>query len=171
MKKAILIISLVLSLFAIEAHAQEAKYKATFTLNFIRYIGWPESSTQGDFVIGVLRSKEIADHLKEQSAGKKFGFQDVVIKEFKTIEEITKCQVIFVATSANFAKNAATITEKAGRNTLIVTESEGATSNGAIINFVIRDDKLKFEISKANAARSSLQISSKLETMASAINL
>ena len=109
--------------------------------------------------------------MKSQSAGKKFGFQDVVIKEFKTVEEITKCQVIFVASSANFARNAEIISEKAGKTTLIVTESEGAISKGSIINFVIREDKLKFEISKANAARSSLQISSKLETMASAINL
>lgn len=171
MKKRILIISIALSLFSIVAQAQEAKFKATFTLNFIRYIGWPEASNQGDFVIGVLKSKEIADQLKVQSAGKKFGFQDVVIKEFKTVEEITKCQVIFVASSANFARNAEIISEKAGKTTLIVTESEGATSKGAIINFVIREDKLKFEISKANAARSSLQISSKLETMASAINL
>ena len=171
MKKRILIISLALSLFSIVAQAQEAKFKATFTLNFIRYIGWPEASTQGDFIIGVLRSKEIADQLKTQSAGKKFGFQDVVIKEFKSVEEITKCQVIFVATSANFARNAELIKEKTGKNTLIVTESEGAISKGSIINFVIREDKLKFEISKANASRSSLQISSKLETMASAINL
>ena len=171
MKKSILIITFVVSLFSFGAQAQEAKYKATFTLNFIRYIGWPEGSSQGDFVIGVLRSKEIADNLKTQSAGKKFGFQDVVIKEFKTIEEISNCQVIFVSSSANFAKNSAVITERSGKSCLIVTEAEGATKNGAIINFVIRDDKLKFEISKANAARASLQISSKLETMASAISL
>ncbi|MBN2744598.1 uncharacterized protein DUF4154 [Breznakibacter xylanolyticus] len=171
MKKTILIVILALSMFSIHAYSQEAKYKATFTLNFIRYIGWPETSTQGDFVIGVVRSKEIADHLKQQSAGKKFGFQDVVIKEFKTVDEITKCQVIFVASSANFARNAETISNKVGKNALIVTEAEGATNKGAIINFVIRDDKLKFEISKANASRASLQISSKLETMASAISM
>jgi len=40
-----------------------------------------------------------------------------------------------------------------------------------MINFVIREDKLKFEIHKANAAKFGLQISSKLESMASAISL
>ncbi|MFT3741010.1 MAG: YfiR family protein [Breznakibacter sp.] len=171
MKKGIFTSLLVMLFISIPSVAQEAKFKATFTLNFIRYIGFPDESTKGDFVIGVLRSKEIADHLKEQSAGKKFGFQDVVIKEFKSIEEITPCQVVFVSSYANYGKNAVTIAQKAGKNSLIVTESEGATGNGAVINFVVRDEKLKFEIHKANAGKAGLQISSKLEGMASAINL
>jgi hypothetical protein len=98
MKKVLLALTLVTLFASLSANAQEAKFKATFTLNFIRYIGFPEESTKGDFVIGVLRSKEIADHLREQSAGKKFGFQDVVIKEFKSAEEISGCQVVFVST-------------------------------------------------------------------------
>ena len=40
-----------------------------------------------------------------------------------------------------------------------------------MINFVIRDDKLKFEIHKANAANFGVPISSKLENMAAAISL
>ena len=164
--------TLVLALFfSLPVNAQEAKFKATFTLNFIRYIGFPEETTKGDFVIGVVRSKEIADHLREQSAGKKFGFQDVVIKEFKSVEEVTPCQVVFVSSYANYSKNAAAIAQKAGKNSLIVTEAEGATNNGAVINFVVREEKLKFEIHKANAGKAGLQISSKLEGMASAINL
>lgn len=172
MNKGILIFSLTLLLFSVDVFAQgeETKFKATFTLNIIRYVGWPETAKQGDFIIGVLKSKEIADQLSAQSAGKKFGFQDVVIKEFKSTAEITWCHVIFVSSYANFGKNASEIMQKAGKNSLIVTESEGATDGGAAINFVIRDDKLKFEINKANAAKADLQISSKLESMASAIN-
>lgn len=166
-----LIVLIVIITIPLISFCQEAKYKATFTLNFIRYIGWPEASTKGDFVIGVLKNKEVADNMREQSTGKKFGFQDVVIKEFKSVDEINSCQVIFVSSYANFAKNASAIISKAGKNSLIVTESEGATNSGAIINFVVRDEKLKFEIHKANAAKCGLQISSKLEGMASAINL
>ena len=174
MKKGIFIFSLTLILFTVnvvKGNAQEAKFKATFTLNFIRYIGWPESTKQGDFVIGVLKAKEIADYMTSQSAGKKFGFQDVVIKDFKNTDEITDCQVLFVSSYANFSRHASEILAKVGKNTLVVCESEGATDSGAAINFVIRDSKLKFEIKKANAAKAGLQISSKLESMASAINL
>lgn len=151
---------------------QVAKFKAVFTLNFIRYIGWPESSKQGDFVIGVVRSKEIADWLKEQSAGKPFGFQNIVIKEYKTVDEIDGCQVIYVSSAINLKNSGATLMEKAKKkNSLIIAESEGATQQGASINFVVRDDVLKFELHKANAARVGLQFSSRLEGMSAAINL
>jgi hypothetical protein len=152
--------------------AQVAKYKAVFTINFIRYIGWPEESRQGDFIIGVVRDKETADFLRNNSKNKKFGFQDVVIKEFKSPDDITYCQVLFIPDNINLSKNASKILDKlGGKNTLIITEKEGATKYGSMINFVIKDNKLKFEIHKENAAKLGLQISSKLENMASAIKL
>lgn len=170
MKKLVILLGLVLAPMVMEA--QVSKYKAMFTLNFIRYIGWPEETKSGDFVIGVIRDKELADWLRDQSAGKKFGFQDVVVKEFKSAEELEDCQVVYVASSVNYSRATATIQAKTkGSNTLIITEAEGATQNGAMINFVVRDEKLKFELHKSNADRGGLQFSSKLETMTNAINL
>ena len=50
MKKLIILLGIVL--MPMFAEAQVAKFKAMFTLNFIRYIGWPETAKQGDFVVG-----------------------------------------------------------------------------------------------------------------------
>lgn len=150
---------------------QVAKYKAVFTLNFIRYIGWPDEARQGDFVIGVLQDSDIARRIEDQTGGKKFGFQEVVVKEFGSLDEVTNCQVLFVSDRFNFSRNASQIRQKLGQNSLIVTESEGATDNGSMINFVVRDDVLKFEIHKGNASGNGLQISSRLENMSSAIVL
>lgn len=170
MKKVLLFLGILL--LPIATQSQVAKFKSVFTLNFIRYIGWPEATKQDDFIIGVIRDKEMSDWLSNQSTGKKFGYQNVVIKQFKSIEEVSDCQVIYVSSNINFPKHAATIKEKCGnKNTLIITETEGATQYGSMINFVIREDKLKFEIHKANAAKFGLQISSKLESMAAAISL
>ncbi len=169
MKKLIILLGIVL--MPMFAEAQVAKFKAMFTLNFIRYIGWPETAKQGDFVVGVVRDKELADWLRDQSAGKKFGFQDVVIKEFRSAEEISDCQVVYISANVNYAKYAADITNKVKKETLIITEAEGATNSGSMINFVVREDKLKFELHKGNASKSGIQFSSKLETMTNAINL
>src|SRR5690554_1294204 len=86
--KKIYVLLLLLMLPMATMVAQEAKFKAVFTLNFIRYIGWPDQSLQGDFVIGVVRNREVADWIRDQSAGKKFGFQDIVVREYRSIEEI-----------------------------------------------------------------------------------
>ena len=170
MKK--IVIALAVFMLPFTGFSQVAKYKAVFTANFIRYIGWPEAAKQGDFVIGVVRDKEMTDYLKSISKGKKFGFQNIVIKEFKSPDEVTYCQVLFISDNINLSKNAAKMIDKlGGKNSLIITEKEGATKYGSMINFVIRDGKLKFEISKKNASAFGLQISSKLQNMASAINL
>lgn len=170
MRKILLIIIIMFT--TINITAQEAKFKAVFTLNFIRYIGWPESSQEGDFVIGVVRSKDVASWMESQAKGKKFGFQDIVVKEFRTIDEVEGCQVIYVSSAVNLRSNGALLVDKALQNkSLIIAESEGATNYGAAINFVIRDGALKFELHKGNANRVSLQFSSRLETMAAAIVL
>ncbi|MBS2213027.1 YfiR family protein [Carboxylicivirga mesophila] len=170
MKKVLFFLALIV--LPLAGNAQVAKFKSVFTLSFIRHIGWTESAKQGDFVIGVVRDREIADWMTKLSAGKKFGFQNVVIKEFKSPEEVVDCQVVYVSSNVNFSKHAATIVSKVnGGSTLIITEAEGACNSGSMINFVVRDDKLKFEIHKGNAAKFGLQISSKLEGMSNAISL
>lgn len=161
-----------LLLIPVLSNAQVAKFKAVFTLNFIRYVGWTESSKQGDFVIGVVRGSEVASWLKDQSAGKPFGHQSIVIKEFRSVEEIENCNVIYVSSTVNMRSNGSAILDKAKqKNSLIISEAEGATQFGAAINFVVRDDVLKYELHKGNAARMGLQFSTRLESMAAAINL
>jgi hypothetical protein len=148
---------------------QVDKYKSVFTLNFIRYIGWPEETKSGDFVIGVVKAPKIANWLNQQTGGKKFGFQTVVVKEFKSVEEISDCQVLYVSSNINYARNSSTILKKLNGKSLLITEDEGATNHGSVINFVVRENKLRFEIHDANAQKLGLSISSKLANMAAAI--
>lgn len=170
MKKLYLILALLITV-PVMMEGQVAKYKAVFTLNFIRYIGWPDDARQGDFVIGVLKDSDIARRVDSQIGGKKFGFQDVVVKEFNSVDEVTDCQVLYVSSSINFSRYADQIKQKLGGSSLIVTEIDGATQHGAMINFVVRNEVLKFEIHKGNASSQGLQISSRLENMSSAIVL
>ncbi len=170
MKKIFIIILMVSSGVVYAQDAQTAKYKAMFTLNFIRYIGWPEAAKQGDFVIGILRNKQVLDNLKAQTVSKKFGYQNIVVKEFKKVDDITDCQILYFSNSQSFPRNAELIKQKLnGKNSLIITETEGATKRGSMINFVIRDNKLKFELSVANAQKYGLKFSSSLTSLSNAI--
>ena len=162
-----------LMIFVSNTYAQDAevaKYKAMFTLNFIRYIGWPDEAKQGDFVIGVLKENQVLSNLQAQTVGKKFGFQNIVVKEFKNIEDVVDCQILFFSNNQNYSKNAAIVIDKLkGKNSLIITESEGAIKDGSMINFVVRDEKLKFELSAANAEKFGLKFSSSLTSLSNAI--
>ncbi len=156
--------------FPLFINAQEIKHKSAFTLNFIRYIGWSEEQTKGDFIIGVVGKKELADMLKEQSTGRKFGYQDIVIKEFTTVDKITPCHVLYVGKAAKFVENKDKVFKNSGnKNFLLITETNSAIESGSIINFVIENDILKFEISESNAANLGITYNSKLSSMSSAI--
>ncbi|MDA3891409.1 MAG: YfiR family protein [Salinivirgaceae bacterium] len=173
MKKLLLLITIVL--YSMVNFAQDAtivKYKSSFMINFIRYVGWPDEAKDGDFVIGVLKNKAIAQHLQRQTSGKKFGYQKIIIKEFKSVDEITNCQMLYVSRVINFGKNSQAISTKLeNKNTLIVTERNGSTDDGAMINFVVVDNKLKFEVSSTNAEKFGLKLSNSLVSMSNAIKV
>ena len=171
MKKLVLALFVVLSMNVVKANVNDlATYKSLFTLNFIRHVGWPEAAKQGDFVIGVLKNSSLANELKAKSAGKKFGYQNIVIKEFKSVEEVTDCQILYVGRYINYSKNADAIAQKLNSsNSLIITEDNGSIDNGAMINFTIVDEKLKFEVSSSNADKYGLKFSGSLISMKNAI--
>lgn len=175
MKNVTLILALTLALLlpshSAVAQDQLAKPKALLTLSFIRYLGWSDAARQGDFVIGVVRNRELASWLTSQSQGKKFGFQNVVVKSFKSVDEVTDCQVLYVSSAISFSRNADTLLGKVGKDTLIMTEEEGATESGSMINFVVRDNRLRFELCKRNAQVGNIQFGQKLTDMTAAINI
>lgn len=50
--------------------------------------------------------------------------------------------------------------------TLVVTEQEGLVDKGAGINFVVRDNKQKFELNTKSLTGQKLKVSSNLEALA-----
>ena len=164
------LLGLLAAMIAFSSIAQVNEYKAKFIASYFRYIGWPDDTKSGDFIVGVLKSNEIYNELVKIAGGQNVGAQKITVKLYNDISEIENCQLLFVSGAINFNKYASEILSKlGGKGSLVISEREGALDNGAVINFVIRDDKLKYELSKANAVKYGLQINSRLESMASAV--
>jgi len=167
MKRLISIFIAIVSIGLNTAFAQDAKYKALFIYNFTKQIEWPASEKTGDFVICVVNHNELFTQLSTTVAGKKVGNQDIVVKKLKSIDEVTKCHILFLSSSTSSASNMTSVLEKLGSSSsLILTERQGALKNGSCINFLIRDEKLKFEINNDAIASRKLQVSSSLSNLA-----
>lgn len=142
-----------------------SKIKATFIYNFTKYIEWPASYRQGNFVIGIVGITPLFKDLSNMAATKKAGSQPFEIQSFPNVNAISKCHLLFVA-----ADNAANIKDISNRmkgySTLIVAEKPGSAKLGAAINFVIMDNKQRFELNKANAEKFNLKIGSSLAGLA-----
>jgi hypothetical protein len=139
--------------------------QAMFIYNFSRLIEWPPNYKSGSFVIGIFGSSAIANELSSYTTGKKVGTQTITVQELRSIDEISKCHILFVPFSRT--KQLEQIVAKIDNmSTLVITEKNGAIDLGSAINFLIIGDKLKFEIKQTNASRYGIKVSSKLQEMA-----
>jgi hypothetical protein len=165
MRKIILFISILI--FSLQSHAQTdlSRAQSMFIYNFSRLIEWPASQKTGPFVIGVIGSSTITNELKTYTTGKSVGSQPIMIKTFKNITELSSCQILYVPFSET--KQLPNIIQQlTSKNTLIITEKNGAIDLGSAINFVVIGDKLKFELCTNNATKYEIKVSSKLNEMA-----
>ena len=141
--------------------------QALFIFNFSRLIEWPASYRNGPFVIGILGTSTVSEELITYTKGKKVGVQDIQVVNFKTVQEISFCHILFVPFSRS--KQLAEIASSMqGKSILIITEKNGALNEGSAINFIVFEDKLKFELKPENASRYGIKVSSKLTEMSMA---
>lgn len=139
--------------------------QANFIYNFTKFFDWPQTEKTGDFVIGVLGSRELASNLEKVTNGKRNVTQNIVIKSFNNFDQVSKCHVIFV--SSFKSSKITNIHSKTGVHCLIISDSNTAIAKGAIIQFVLESDRLKYEFSKGNALKHGLKFHSKVSEMAS----
>lgn len=137
---------------------------AAMLYNFIKYVQWPDESTGGDFVVGVLGEDNVFNTLKLYD-GKPKGAKKLVIKKLGSAEEASTCQVVYLGKSKNrdFENIKNSIT---GKSVLTVTDGNGLGAKGSCINFKIVDGKLKFELNQNVVTQSNLKISGQLASMA-----
>lgn len=138
--------------------------QANFIYNFTKFFDWPQSEKSGDFIIGVLGPKSMANELQKVTSGKKNVTQNIVVKHFKNIDEVTKSHVIFIGNLK--ADNIKNIHTKTGVHCLIISDNYSAIEKGAAIQFVTEGERLKYDFSKGNALKHGLKFHSKVADMA-----
>lgn len=142
-----------------------SKMKAIFIMNFTKLIEWPAQYREGNFVVGVVGESPLYTELVKMSKTKKVANQSLQIKRFKNPNEITKCHIVYV--SKEISSDLTSVVSKVkSSSTLIITEKQGLVDKGAGINFIVKDNRQKFELNKGNVEKYKLKVSSNLEALA-----
>lgn len=144
------------------------RLKALYVYQFATLVDWPKEFKQGDFFIGVFGESPLYNELTTKYSNKAVGSQSIKIKSFSNYNEISACHIL-VVTPDNSDKVGDLVKKFKTKSTLIVTEKEGKLKDGSIINFVVKDHKQSYELSKTNASKHKLVIGSKLENLASKV--
>jgi hypothetical protein len=166
-KLTIILLSLIIlsSGFKLAGVDTNSKMKAIFIMNFTKLVEWPEKYREGSFVIGVVGESPLYTELVKMSKTKKVANQSLMVKRFKAASEITKCHIVYV--SREKSTDITGIVNKVKTNsTLIITEKQGLVDKGAGINFVVKNNRQKFELNKGNVEKYKLKVSSNLEALA-----
>jgi hypothetical protein len=150
-------------------HAQSEKFKALFMYNFTKYIEWPASVRQGDFVIAVLGNSPMTKELEIIAGKQKVGAQNILVKTFNSVNDIDYCHILYVPSSKS-ASIAQIIEKISGKSILIITDKEGLASQGACINYVSDGDRIKYELNKKNIEKRGMIVNSSLVTLGIAVN-
>ena len=147
-----------------------SKIKAVFLYNFTRYFEWPEKKKVDNFVIYVVgKNENLISELKNLAGKKKVGNQDIEIKNSISFDPSVVSHIIYF--TPDILKP---VTDAAAKNrnkgALVVAETPGACKAGASINFIVADNKLKFEYNKNTAVKAGLKTNEDFKALA-AVNI
>jgi hypothetical protein len=152
-----------------QTEAEEYKLKAAFVYNFTNFIDWGFSSAEEPFIIGIIGPSLIKGALEEIAKTKNVRNKKIIILEFNSPEEIVNCNILFISQKTTFPLEAI-LSKTVSKKTLTISENNGYALQGCCINFVLRNDKLKFETNLNAINSAGLKVSSQLLKLAIVVN-
>lgn len=146
----------------------EYDIKAAFLVNFAKYVEWPEEAfpePDSPFKIGILGANPFGDTLARLAGGQKLDGRKMVVEQSDDVKELLTCQIVFIP-GTDRKSTPADLEALKKLPVLTVGEQEGFVVKGGIINFVVVETKIKFEINVKIADQADLKVSPRLLKLA-----
>ena len=148
-----------------ESYSPE-KVQAAFLYHFGKFIDWPKGAMPADtFTIAVLDAKPVADELRQLAPERSVQNRTLQVREVRSVDEVGAAQILFIH-EEDAKRLPRLLASLRGKPVLVVTDVAGGLQQGAAINFTIADQRLRFEISLAEAKQAGLYFSSRLLAIA-----
>jgi len=171
--------------WAESAPTQEYQIKAAFLYNFLKFVDWPKekmADSNEPIIIGIA-GKDPFGNAFDPVRDKKVKNRKVVVKRFggfaevkksgenrnaevqRQVTALRKCYLLFICSSEE-KKLKEIISLVKDHSVLTVADTKGFLESGGVINFIIQEKKVRFEINTVAAKRAKLEIRSKLLRLA-----
>ncbi|MGJ0535047.1 MAG: YfiR family protein [Methylocystis sp.] len=139
------------------AEPLEYAVKAAYLTKFGIYVEWPDASPGSPLNLCVAGEDPFGKALDSAAASQQPGNRPIAVKRLKTATPESGCNILFIGG----ADPATPQVIDSLRGSPILTVSD-ARDSGAIVNFVIKDNRVRFEIDETAAEQNNLVLSSKL---------
>lgn len=149
----------------------EYAVKANLLYKFGEYISWPAEALGppgAPATLCIVGDNPFGETLDKAVSGERIGEHPAEVKRLDAAAAETLCHILFTRGSAH-QSIAEALRAVAGHPMLTITEAFNFGAGGGVINFVVRDNRVRFEIDQQAAAVNRLEISSKLLGLAVAV--
>ena len=155
------------ALYARTIRLSEYDVKAAYLYHFAKFVEWPEEALPDSatfLTIGILGTDPFGEAFVSIQ-GKSVKGRQLAVKRFASLRDLEPCHILFISDSEK--KRLPEILEQLDEaGVLIVGDMKGFARAGGTINFVLRKNKVQFEINVDAAERAGLKLSSKLLKLA-----
>ena len=165
-----LLLFLLAAPLAAAASLPEYQVKAAFVHSFGKYVIWPGAAFAAPttpFIIGILGTDPFDDAFAPLLQ-KNLQNRPLEIRRIDKISEAGGCQILFISRSEQ-RRLSALLAALKGHNTLTVSDIDGFAHEGGMIQLLLQDNQVHFEINLRAAQAAELTISSNLLKLATTI--
>lgn len=158
------------------ARAQESSFseyeiKAAWLLNFARFVSWPTNAfdaPDAPIVVGVVGRDPFGRLLEKAFEGKAVKGHPLVVKRLTPDQDLRQCHLLFVSAleQRRFKDSLERLRTKP---VLTVGESDDFLDEGGIVNFVLKEKSIRFEINVRAAKAAGLKMEANLLKVAASV--
>lgn len=156
---------------AIATAHTEYEVKAAYLYNFGRFVEWPQNSAashENEFTICVLGHDPFGPALDATISGEKIDGKNVVARRISKVEEAAGCRVIFI-TPTKGGQMKGILAALGNSGVLTVSDMPMFVDDGGMVQFVMTDERVRFEINLTAARQAGLNLSSELLKVAAKV--
>jgi hypothetical protein len=151
--------------------AREYEVKAAFLYNFTKFVEWPAASfatPASPILVGIVGEDPFGETLDQTLRGETARGRAFEVRRFRAEDDFTGCHVLFVSRSES--RQLETILRRVeGRAVLTVSEEAEFARRGGMIELVVLEQCVRFEINLSALEKAGLKASSKLLAVACAV--
>jgi hypothetical protein len=149
----------------------EYQVKAVYLYNFGRFVDWSATLSEAksdSFAVCVIGQDPFGRTLDSTLAGELIDQRKVVAKRISRPQDAAACQVLFISSSEDGRlKDILPFLDK--MKVLTVSDMPRFSERGGMIQFVLDNDKIRFEVNLTSTERAGLNLSSELLKVAIAV--
>lgn len=151
-----------------ESSGLEYAVKGAFLYKLAAFVEWPSSAFDdpaGSLRLCVVGTNPFGEQLAQLTAGQRIGNYPIQVRRLGALDRPAGCHILYIGNADALAVSR-TIQGVRGKPVLTVTDARFEDSTRGIIHFVLRDNRVRFEVDSDAAARNGMRLSSKLTSLA-----